>query len=860
MKIIRFVRLLDKPDGTWGVELFVLEREGVYYLAHWDLGRSGISFGIITRGNKATVERAFKSEIKTMEAGAKFKDPHIVVTRRLDQDARQHAGFLNDPKWGVKWERHLPSEVEGDNFEQAQFHKLLQRQLKEWVYTGISLPVKQHPYWPTFHAMVIEAVKAQFGSRIKLWRGVQGPIALQVLRGGPFPTYDYASWTHKKQYAKEFILYDPGYGIMKERDKPYWVVVNVAYPAKAVAFAPVPLPDYAPDPDILVNLLGREGEFIVYDPRDEIPVGQFKVSFKSRKPLPEARKAAAKGVDDLPDDWSLTIERRGDDEEITLNDETGKPVAHLWARVTDECGGVWVIRNVFAKGGWGPFLYDLAMERSGDAGLMADRDGASGEALRVWEHYLTRRSDVDHEHISEVPGMAGCYPLEEEALDFVYTKRKQTIIPALRRQGRWPLSTRAASLEMTLSPPSEHPAIGPERGRAKANGIVKLTSPHGSYRYLYYEDGEPVSGLQIVSRDGKTGMVANVYTLATHRRRGLARELLKRARRDFRKVVPPEEQHISDDGKAWRDVVQRVASRYLTARQQRIEDALHAALREFADHVKVIRRYHEEHGAGAVGPIDNAHQVLVRITNLISESGALSSGEDKRLRRDMGKTADYEMMMYDRDARSNEGLVRLAELYEGIQDSGSYKRLVERAIEAMPDKETTTKYGKWTIHNTGGYPPATLVEVFKVLKQVESKIGSSFPKLVGGDVYLVTQRQFGQFQTDPMETGALYHRPTDSIWMPPASVDDRDIVERTIHELGHRLWGTLPMKAWREWEEDWKARKDANGSVPFDFPTRYATKNWKEDFCEHFALAFMNKLPREGMKRLTPFLKKYAGY
>ena len=66
---------------------------------------------------------------------------------------------------------------------------------------------------------------------------------------------------------------------------------------------------------------------------------------------------------------------------------------------------------------------------------------------------------------------------------------------------------------------------------------------------------EPRPALQVVSRDGKSASIANVYTDPAHRKQGYAKKLLLRARKDFRSVVHASEGNISDEGKAWRAAV-----------------------------------------------------------------------------------------------------------------------------------------------------------------------------------------------------------------------------------------------------------------------------------------------------------------
>lgn len=61
------------------------------------------------------------------------------------------------------------------------------------------------------------------------------------------------------------------------------------------------------------------------------------------------------------------------------------------------CNGSWVINQSSVSqhlSGAGPLLYDIAMEIAGDDGLAADRSTVTPAARKVWDFYLTRRSDV----------------------------------------------------------------------------------------------------------------------------------------------------------------------------------------------------------------------------------------------------------------------------------------------------------------------------------------------------------------------------------------------------------------------------------------------------------------------------------
>lgn len=62
----------------------------------------------------------------------------------------------------------------------------------------------------------------------------------------------------------------------------------------------------------------------------------------------------------------------------------------------EECSGAWVVMGSEVSSGWGPLLYDVAMEWATQegGGLTSDRQEVSEDALGVWTHYLERRGDV----------------------------------------------------------------------------------------------------------------------------------------------------------------------------------------------------------------------------------------------------------------------------------------------------------------------------------------------------------------------------------------------------------------------------------------------------------------------------------
>jgi hypothetical protein len=133
---------------------------------------------------------------------------------------------------------------------------------------------------------------------------------------------------------------------------------------------------------------------------------------------------AARQPEDLPEDVKVVIEnRRGHvvvyyahDKPGQAND--GRPTGIVrpfsaetpWGEVdivniqgrgdTGPCDGAWKLSGSEAKAGWGPLLYDIAMEwaTTEGNGLIADRDSVSPSAHKVWDHYLNSRGDVmDHQ-------------------------------------------------------------------------------------------------------------------------------------------------------------------------------------------------------------------------------------------------------------------------------------------------------------------------------------------------------------------------------------------------------------------------------------------------------------------------------
>jgi len=135
------------------------------------------------------------------------------------------------------------------------------------------------------------------------------------------------------------------------------------------------------------------------------------------------------------------------------------------------CLDTWVVSLTFAESGWGPLLYEVALEWASQngGGLTSDRDLVSGDAEAVWDKYAAR-SDVgakqmdiahwgepspendfrDHDEYAQLTPNAPEDDCDqsiaidkaddnwhESALSKTYYKGTPDVITALKEAGRW---------------------------------------------------------------------------------------------------------------------------------------------------------------------------------------------------------------------------------------------------------------------------------------------------------------------------------------------------------------------------------------------------------------------------------------
>ena len=130
-----------------------------------------------------------------------------------------------------------------------------------------------------------------------------------------------------------------------------------------------------------------------------------------REYIRELLTESSKGPADLPDGVYVGIKSGGNNIFVFYANADGNrrveikpPVGRVAvskpgrsphsAQNPGSCLGAWQVISSQVSDGWGPLLYDVAMEVVGDAGIMADRGSLSDDAYNVWKYYMNSRPDV----------------------------------------------------------------------------------------------------------------------------------------------------------------------------------------------------------------------------------------------------------------------------------------------------------------------------------------------------------------------------------------------------------------------------------------------------------------------------------
>lgn len=121
--------------------------------------------------------------------------------------------------------------------------------------------------------------------------------------------------------------------------------------------------------------------------------------------------------EDLPEDIAVVLEADEDGASIYLAKQgsggweplhSGKIYGEVYITPPTDtggfsCGGAWVVYHSMTAKGWGPMLYDVAIEYATQVagGLTSGRDDVSSEAERLWKYYFENRPDVQAHQLQD---------------------------------------------------------------------------------------------------------------------------------------------------------------------------------------------------------------------------------------------------------------------------------------------------------------------------------------------------------------------------------------------------------------------------------------------------------------------------
>ena len=286
MNVIRYAGLQYEHDDSL-THLWHVEREGIHYLLYFK-GGGTLSYDAKSAGTEVEISAAFDKEVERQGSGTYHNEVWTVVTETMDSKAKQTLDIFEHPTFGVDW-----AKAGGSISDEAQFCDMLEKQVDTWKGTAHSLPVAKHPYWPTFHQMVKDAVVDEFGTSIRLYRGIHGEQAIPILDGEPVKNRGVSSWTSDLQGARVYAA-----GKTKRGGKD-WVVVQRNFSPEEIALAPVTLDGPCENPDILMRLMydvEHSGDEFIVSLRELVP-GDYKIAAKPRgKTMESALRECIKGL------------------------------------------------------------------------------------------------------------------------------------------------------------------------------------------------------------------------------------------------------------------------------------------------------------------------------------------------------------------------------------------------------------------------------------------------------------------------------------------------------------------------------------------------------------------------------------
>jgi len=263
----------------------------------------------------------------------------------------------------------------------------------------------------------------------------------------------------------------------------------------------------------------------------------------------------------------------------------------------------------------------------------------------------------------------------------------------------------------------------------------------------------------------------------------------------------------------------RVAHRYLV---QEVEQAL----RELD---QINQRLKANPESSNAGDVQDGIALVWQVLNLFDEA----LFEDEKMRRRLFITRNYWNGVGHKLFSSNQWFVDTAMALQG------FPQVAEKLLTTL--RQTATDAGPVTIagmrvRNMVGHPQA-IENMRPVIEEAASLVKARrWGAVLRSDVKIVGSEQMPPHLQG--HVGAIYYSRTDDVYIQWPCPDDTSLVKRLCHEFGHRLWFQMLDSTYqREWEESWKAAKEAGER----FVTRYAETDPKEDFAECFAFWVWHK-------------------
>jgi hypothetical protein len=254
--IIKFTKLKPEGEGDRDVSLFLTSVNGVPTVIERN------TIGSMRINVPAKGKEAFDVYDLMVKRYQRVERLHIVSTD-IDEPSywkgRSGRELLKSIMKPGPFQIGVPKDEMGSHsYLMQSFQKMLGWEMKSWTGSfskdrqGDKFSFLRHPFWNQFQAMV----RAQLPSGVVLYRGIYGKIVNVVKNTGKLPVHQFSSWTTKPNIARDIIESWGPEGVLL-------AVVKAVIPAEMIMLAPISLPDYEPDPDVLIGGLGREDEYVV---------------------------------------------------------------------------------------------------------------------------------------------------------------------------------------------------------------------------------------------------------------------------------------------------------------------------------------------------------------------------------------------------------------------------------------------------------------------------------------------------------------------------------------------------------------------------------------------------------------------